>query len=730
MIDRRALVGRHDPSLSRIDPDSPLSVGNGEFSFTADATGMQTFLPEAAGSTPLCTMSQWGWHSYGSAEDLTGHPERLRLQRFDAGGRDVGYMTDPSGQEDLFNALRVNAHRLNLARIAFVVSDDGTRYDSPKIASLSGIDQRLNLWEGRLSSSFALDGTQVRVETVVHPRRDAVSFRVESALLSSRRLGVMVSFPYGSHLPDASDWASRESHATTVANLGSGDGVLVTRALDKTVYRAGVRVDPSSSAGQYGAHEVLVASRSPVLELTVEFAPDALSARAPSWAESRDAARAHWESFWGTGGALELAESPDPRALELERRVVLSRYLTAIQCAGSTPPQETGLTCNSWYGKFHLEMHYWHSAHFAQWGNADLLARSLDWYRSALGKAKSRAASQGYRGARWPKMTDPRGDDSPSAIGPLLCWQEPHPIMYAELLRRSGADRATLESCAELVFETAEFMADYARLVSPGGGGTTERYILGPPLIPAQESHKPMETQNPAFELEYWRWGLETAIAWTRRELAETGGLSSNGAVASALERWQRVLSLLSVPATGTYRDGRKVYLAHELCPRTFESFAVDHPSMLLALGMLPGASVDPRVMSATLDAVLDSWNFGTSWGWDFPAIAMTAARLGRRRDAVDALMMDTPKNTWRANGHNAQITQSRVSGEDSPFLFTTALPLYLPGNGALLLAAGMMAAGWGSPDRPSRADGDRGAPGFPDDGSWIVRAEGIMPLP
>ena len=44
------------------------------------------------------------------------------------------------------------------------------------------------------------------------------------------------------------------------------------------------------------------------------------------------------------GGAVDLSDSRDPRAPELERRVVLSQYLTAIQCSGSLPPQETGLT--------------------------------------------------------------------------------------------------------------------------------------------------------------------------------------------------------------------------------------------------------------------------------------------------------------------------------------------------------------------------------------------------
>jgi len=45
---------------------------------------------------------------------------------------------------------------------------------------------------------------------------------------------------------------------------------------------------------------------------------------------------------------------------------------------------------------------------------------------------------------------------------------------------------------------------------------------------------------------------------------------------------------------------------------------------------------------------------------------------------------------------------------------------IYGPGNGGLLYAVAMMAAGWdGAPDKH--------APGFPDDGSWVVRHKGLM---
>ena len=62
-IDRHALVIRHNVVLHRFDADNPLTVGNGGFAFTVDATGLQTF-PEAFGHTiPLGTLSDWGWHT-------------------------------------------------------------------------------------------------------------------------------------------------------------------------------------------------------------------------------------------------------------------------------------------------------------------------------------------------------------------------------------------------------------------------------------------------------------------------------------------------------------------------------------------------------------------------------------------------------------------------------------------------------------------------------------------
>ena len=220
-----------------------------------------------------------------------------------------------------------------------------------------------------------------------------------------------------------------------------------------------------------------------------------------------------------------------------------------------------------------------------------------------------------------------------------------------------------------------------------------DRFVLGPPVIPAQENHKPETTINPTFELEYWYFGLNMANEWRKRL-----GMDEN-------PEWMKIAEKMSsLPV----RDG--VYLAHENCPDTYTKYNYDHPSMLGALGILPGKKVDRAIMENTLKKVFEQWNFERMWGWDFPMMAMTAARLGKPEIAVDALLSDSPKNVYVLNGNNRQVTRKD-------------LPLYLPGNGGLLTAVAMMAAGWDGCELGE-------TPGFPKNGKWKVKWEGLYPMP
>ena len=134
-----------------------------------------------------------------------------------------------------------------------------------------------------------------------------------------------------------------------------------------------------------------------------------------------------------------------------------------------------------------------------------------------------------------------------------------------------------------------------------------------------------------------------------------------------------------------------------------------DHPAVLGACGLLPDCGLyDRAMMQRTLDWVMQNWNWDTTWGWDYGMTAMCAARLGDGENAVKALLIDKGKNTYLVSGHNYQEPKR--------------LRLYLPGNGALLDAVAMMCAGWdGCPDVKN--------PGFPQDGKWNVKWEGLRKM-
>ena len=676
---RKDIIRRNNPVIRNREIHSPLSLGNGDFAYAADITGFQTFSSEY--KAPLCIQSNWGWHSFPGDHYSKERQAAFNLTYYIVNGRIVGYPVSAQGQEMLFEQLRRNPHRLNLGRILLKGCDEEFT-----AADFADFYQELDLWSGLLTSSYLLKGRKIMVCSACHPELDALSFTVKCSEPPAGLLVLEMEFPYADTSLPASGELEHPGNRTHLVNSAPGMCDLL-RCLDDANYF--LRICYKGLQICFSANNRLCLvpiEAADTFELAVHFAPANGMLTELTVQTTEEASRQWWEHYWSAGGITDFSGCTDPRACELERRVVLSQYLTAIQCAGSLPPQETGLSGNSWYGKFHLEMHYWHAAHFPLWKRPQLLEKSMWWYYSILNMARQTAQNQGYRGARWPKMTGPAGWESPSTIGPYLIWQQPHPIHYAELLYRAAPSPAVLERYRELVYETAEFMVSYVSF-----NQNRDCYILQPPLIPAQENHNPCDVLNPAFELEYWHFGLTLACQWYRRLNL------------TVPERWCRVAEKM---AQLPVRDSR--YLAHANCPDTYTRFNRDHPSFLGAMGVLPGTRIDKTIMQNSVKQVFASWNFPETWGWDFPMIAMTAARTGLPELAVDALLLDTPKNSYLPNGHNSQFP-----GE--------SLSCYLPGNGGLLLAIGLMAAGWeNGPDRKT--------PGFPDNGLWDVNFTDILP--
>ncbi len=678
-IDRQALVTRNNPQITAFDSLASLSVGNGEFAYTVDATGLQTFPEMYSNGVPLGTQSQWGWHSFANPENYK--PEET-LKNYDFGrGKQEPYATqfnEPGRQKEASNWFRINPHRLHLGIVGFELGKE------VKSADITNIKQELNLWKGFINSSFNLNGKSVEVQTACHPHKDMIAAKIHSTLHPA----VNFRFPYpsGGHSDDACDWTKNELHSTVVVSQDDHSAIL-KRQIDATVYYVQIRWEGEAKLTEKEKNYFVLTPLSDDFAFTCLFTPNEQTDKQPSIAETFNESDAYWISFWKNGGAVDFSACKDVRAKELERRVVLSQYLLAIQCAGSTPPQETGLTYNSWFGKFHLEMIWWHQAQFALWGRPELLDRTLGWYEKVYPIAREIAKRQGFDGVRWMKMTDPSGIEAPSKVGSFLIWQQPHLIYLAELLYRSNPSPEVIKKYNKMVQETAAFMYSFATYDQLEG-----RFILKG-AIPAQETLRASETVNPPFELSYWHFAMSIAQKW-RERAGEKRNL-----------RWDELIDKLSPLAS---QDG--LYLAAETALDTYKDirFTSDHMAVLGAEGILPKCKlVRNDYMKNTLNWIWDNWNWGKTWGWDYPMTAMNAARLGEPDKAVGALLMDKRTNTYLVNGHNYQDDRLRV---------------YLPGNGGLLTAISMMCAGWDGCKEKN--------PGFPKDGNWNVKWEGLLPMP
>ena len=708
-IDRKPIVERNNPHTETVDTLASLTVGNGRFALTVDATGMQSFPEYYRGGIPLGTFSEWGWHSMPNPEGYRA-ADALEERDFGRGHKEL-YAVQPKApgrQHDAAEWLRANPQRMHLGCIGFYI---------PRPELVGNVSQRLDMWTGKITSDFDCQGHRYHVETVCHPRRDLIAVRIASSTIpntpsaaSPMALRLRIPYPTGGHSDDGCNWNADKKRFITIKKVaGTAASDRLRIAVDSSDYFIDLRyVAENQGKRRITIDNTAKECRIPMAEtgeLICEFAPEekALGGLGNmDFDDVAEASAAFWKDYWTRGGIVDLSATDDARARELERRIVQSIYLLAVNDRQNFPPAETGLTYNSWFGKFHLEMIYWHQAWQALWGHAADLERSLDWYFHAAPMAREIAARQGFGGVRWMKMTDPSAAEAPSNVGSYLIWQQPHLIYLANLLYRAAISRGDtadanriLRKFGPLVEATAEFMYDFA-----GRDSVSGKYFLSG-YIPAQETLKASTTRNSPFELSYWLTAMKIAQQW--RRLAGKDPHSE----------WNSLISgLPSLPSkSGIYLTAEGAPLIDHRAAQTDtpvgdDRYASDHPMPLGALGMMPFSRLMTQErMDSTYNWTIANWNWQKTWGWDYPMTAMCATRLHRPDDAVGALLMSVAKNTYLPQGHNWQ---------------TPRLRCYLPGNGGLLLAVALMAAGWDGCTTPE--------PGFPP--AWKVRYEGILPLP
>jgi hypothetical protein len=668
-INRKEVVQRHNITIRETNL-KPMQVGNGNFAFNVDITGLQTFVAHN-------TLSHWAFHSMPLPPGVK--PGDFKGIVYNINGRPVEFEIANPAQPVLSKWLAANPHAANLGRIGLLLTHkDGSM---ATITDLKNPVQQLNLWTGVITSTFDFDEIRVEVKTACHPKKDEIGIQVNSALISKGQLKIAINFPYADDREFTEyigDYSNPQKHTTTL--LRTVKNLIVKRTIDdlhySVVIKSGRDISYEQMESVKNPHKLVITPTSNLSNFTFLFSKDSVIENNP--AENIFTASADgWRKYWLSGAAVDFSKCTDTRALELERRVVTSQYLMKVNNAGSLPPAETGLMKNSWYGKFHFEIIWWHGVHFALWNRWNDLDNMLDVYRNFLPTSIERAKKQGYPGVRWPKATGNIDREWPFIIHAFLIWQQPHPIYFAELDYRLHPTKQTLDKWKDVVFATADFMASY-----PTYDSAAKQYNLDAPIFLVSENTNHDSTKNPAFELSYWRYGLRTAIEWRKRlQLPEAPA-------------WNAVLkNLAPLPV-----ENNK-YVTFEGIQNMWTKYNYEHPGLIATYGMLPGDGVDTAILRNTFTEVLKTWNFERTWGWDFPVVAMCAAKLNNPEKAIDMLLYQNKHNSYDVLGYNSWV--------------------YFPANGGLLSAIAMMAGGWdGGPATY--------APGFPKNGKWNVRVEGF----
>ncbi|KAL1870642.1 hypothetical protein Plec18167_007406 [Paecilomyces lecythidis] len=704
-IIRKPIISRFNPTRRIVSSNNttPIQVGNGNFAFGADITGLQTL-------QPFNTLSSWGWHNSSLPNNTT--PANFTGLDWWTHGRLVNYDQPNPAEPGISQWLIANPHRVNLGRVGFVLlrgDGHGTEINVTE-HDLSSVMQELDLYSGTVRSVFTIKGAQVQVTTIVDPETDTLAVKASSTLLSKGQLGFFLDYPYATdknkfEAPYVGDWNAVNKHKTNLSlenTNGAHGAAKITHQMDETIYYTHLRWNEQSQIKLVtGTHRYILQphpGNSEAFELTVTFSPSGSSPSNAGVGAIQSASAHWWKNYWETGAFVDLTATENATAIEIQRRTILSQYLLAVNEAGGDPPQESGLANNGWYGKFHMEMYLWHSVHWLAWDKSSLLERSLGVYNRFLESSIERAENQGYDGARWGKMSDPTGRSAPGEINSLLIWQQPHVFYFAETEYQHediSQRKAILQKWDDILTQSADFMASFAFW-----NESTHVYDLGPPMYPASENTPPNSTTNPTFELAYWRFGLDTAITWKQR-------LNQ-----SVPEAWINVAEHLAPLPTTKSPTGEETYTLYEGIPNmwTDPETVMDHPALTAIYGLLPAPSRAPDILNHTIFAattaeVARAWNFTDCWGWDFPMLSMNSVRLGDV-DAAIGYLVDP-------NFQFDDVGMPVGSEGKAP-------TPYFPGSGGLLQAVAMMAGGWGGQDKEFVS-------AFPED--WMAKVEGFRPV-
>ena len=233
---------------------------------------------------------------------------------------------------------------MNLGRIGlYFFNNPGTGE-----SDLQDTTQLLDLYAGTVTSKFTFNGSTVEVFTVCDPTDDILGISVKSDLLANGQLGLFFDFPYPNsgmfQQPVVGTWGD-PTPTTTIET--SGHSALITQTVDANshylniawVETAGSIVGPVGTAAGGANQYHFSALRSSTLNMTVQFSPTSDSFQDTTTALVKDNSASGWQTYWAEGAFLDLTATDNANATELQRRIILSQYLLAVNSAGDYEPQ-------------------------------------------------------------------------------------------------------------------------------------------------------------------------------------------------------------------------------------------------------------------------------------------------------------------------------------------------------------------------------------------------------
>lgn len=589
---KKSDIIKYNLKFNHIDSKNPVTIGNGDFAITLDQTGTQS-LYEIYKDIPLSTMSNKNWF-YKDKKDIK--PSYVDGK---------AYMLFNLDNDPNYQINRQYPFKYSFMQILL--------YDNDKLIDINNIKdvkQELDLYKGIVTSSFNYKEKINKTTSFIYQDHDEFNFK-----LQSDNLNLALKFNYPSYTKNG-------------YRLDILPNVLVKEDRITLLY------DDKNSL----SFKLKSSSNYQIVENTLIFDDNNVSF---SLALDEIKEGKLLDEFWKCDNGIIIDNE------ELVKKMVLSKYLLHVNSTGIYPPQESGLTYNCWNSKFHLEMHLIHSLWNIYNNHVGDLVKSFDYYLSIMPSSLKRASLNGYKGLRFPKMTGPDGEDSPSNIGPLLIWQAPHILFMLQEIYYLYNKENIIKKYEPLISGTIDFMISFLTLKD-------SKYQMLDPLLEACESIPLDRCQNPSFELEYWRYTLE------RQPKIDT--------VLYGHQRYD-YLDITSKIITPKEDDG--IYLKTYGVIGKYDLYK-DHPTEGFLMSFFKSKIVDKEKMIKTIDYILKNMDLSSYWGWDFPFLGLSLLNCGEIEKSIEVTQLNTINNQYLYNGYN-------TSPRDD-------LKAYLPGNGAFLI--------------------------------------------